>query len=73
LLAVQQRTEAIDIMVQAFGGVLQNMAEQDIADYVNSTILNGEFSTLQELPEIAEALELARKQREEETPETNTP
>jgi len=73
LQAVQQRTEAIDIMVQAFGGVMQNMTEQDIADYVNSTILNGEFSTLQELPEIAEALELARKQREEEAPETNTP
>jgi tetratricopeptide (TPR) repeat protein len=73
LQAVQQRSEAIDIMVQAFGGVLQNMTEQDIADYVNSTILNGEFSTLQELPEIAEALELARKQREEEAPETNIP
>ena len=72
LQAVQQRSEAIDIMVQAFGGVLQNMTEQDIADYVNSTILNGEFSTLQELPEISEALELARKQREE-APETNTP
>lgn len=73
LQAVQQRSEAVDIMVQAFGGVLQNMTEQDIADYVNSTILNGEFSTLQELPEIAEALELARKQREEEAPETDTP
>jgi len=73
LQAVQQRSETIDIMVQAFGGVLQNMSKQDVADYVNSTILNGEFSTLQELPEIAEALELARKQREEEAPETNTP
>jgi len=73
LQAVQQRSETIDIMVQAFGGVLQNMSKQDVTDYVNSTILNGEFSTLQELPEIAEALELARKQREEEAPETNTP
>lgn len=68
LQAVQERSETIDIMVEAFGGVLQNMTEQDITDYVNSTILNGEFSTLQDLPEIAEALELARKQREEEAP-----
>lgn len=73
LQAVQQRSEAIDIMVRAFGGVLQNMTEQDIADYVNSTILNGEFSTLQNLPEIAAALEQARKKQQEESPETNVP
>ena len=72
LEAVQDRSETIDIMVQAFGGVLQNMTEQDMADYVNGTILNGEFSTLQELPEIADALELVRKQQEE-NPETNIP
>jgi tetratricopeptide (TPR) repeat protein len=60
LQAVQQRSRTIDIMVQAFGGVLQNMSEQDIADYVNGTILNGEFSTLQNIPEIAAALEQAR-------------
>jgi len=73
LQAVQQRSETIDIMVRAFGGVLQNMTEQDIADYVNSTILNGEFSTLQNLPEIAAALEQARKKQQEESPETNVP
>lgn len=73
LQAVQQRSEAIDIMVQAFGGVLQNMTDQDIADYVNSTILNGEFSTLQNLPEIAAALEHARNQQQEESPESSTP
>lgn len=60
LQAVQQRSGEIDTMVQAFGGVLQNMTDQDIADYVNSTILNGEFSTLQNMPEIAAALEQAR-------------
>jgi tetratricopeptide (TPR) repeat protein len=63
LQAVQQRSNTIDIMIQAFGGVLQNMTEQDIADYVNGTILNGEFSTLQNLPEIAAALEEARNQQ----------
>ena len=73
LKAVQERSETIDIMVQAFGGVLLNMTEQDIADYVNSTILNGEFSTLQNIPEIAEALELARIQREQEASDTNVP
>jgi len=73
LKAVQERSETIDIMVQAFGGVLQNMAEQDITNYVNSTILNGEFSTLQNIPEIAEALEQARLQREQEFSETTAP
>jgi hypothetical protein len=73
LQTVQQRSETIDIMVQAFGGLLQNMAEQDIADYVNGVILNGEFSTLQNLPEIAAALEQARKQQQEEPPEPNVP
>jgi len=73
LQAVQERSDAIDIMVQAFGGVMQNMNDQDLADYVNGTILNGEFSTLQNIPEIAAALEQARKQRQEESPETGTP
>jgi tetratricopeptide (TPR) repeat protein len=71
--AVQERSDTIDIMVHAFGGVLQNMDDQGLADYVNSTILNGEFSTLQNIPEIAEALELARQQKEKETSETSTP
>ena len=73
LQAVQERSDTIDIMVQAFGGVMQNMNDQDLADYVNGTILNGEFSTLQNIPEIAAALELARKQQEEEPSETGTP
>jgi len=73
LQAIQERSETIDIMIQAFGGVMQNMTEQDIADYVNGTILNGEFSTLQNLPEIAAALEEARNQQQEESPETSIP
>ncbi|OHB61185.1 MAG: hypothetical protein A2168_08615 [Planctomycetes bacterium RBG_13_50_24] len=66
LQAVKERSDTIDIMVQAFGGVMANMTDQDLADYVNGTILNGEFSTLQNIPEIAAALEQARKQQEEE-------
>jgi tetratricopeptide (TPR) repeat protein len=73
LQAVQQRSEAIDIMVKAFGSVLQNMTDQDIADYVNSTILNGEFSTLQNLPEVAAALEQARNQQQKESSKANVP
>jgi len=73
LQAIGDRSATIDIMAQAFGGVLPNMTEQDLADYVNGTILNGEFSTLQDIPEIAAALEQARKQREEESSETGTP
>ena len=73
LQAVQQRSETIDIMVQVFGGVMANMNEQDLADYVNGTILNGEFTTLQNIPEIAAVLEEARKQQEEESSETDTP
>ncbi len=73
LQAIQERSDTIDIMVQTFGGVMQNMNDQDLADYVNGTILKGEFSTLQDIPEIAEALEQARKQQEEESSETGTP
>ena len=73
LQAIQERSDTIDIMVQAFGGVMANMNDQDLADYVNGIILNGEFSTLQNIPEIAAALELARKQEEEESSETGTP
>ena len=73
LQAIQERSETIDLMIQAFGGVMANMTDQDLSDYVNGTILNGEFSTLQNIPEIAAALEQARKQQEEEPSETDTP
>ncbi|HCO96038.1 MAG TPA: hypothetical protein DIU00_19210 [Phycisphaerales bacterium] len=73
LQAVGDRSETIDIMVQAFGPVMANMGEQELADYVNGTIINGEFSTLQNIPEIAAALEQARRQRQEESSETGTP
>ena len=73
LQAIQERSDTIDIMVQALASVMQNMNDQDLADYVNGTILNGEFSTLQNIPEIAAALEQARKLQEEEPSETDTP
>ncbi|MBN2131334.1 MAG: hypothetical protein JW741_17670 [Sedimentisphaerales bacterium] len=57
LQAIQQRSATIDTMIQGFGQVMANMTEQDFADYVEGTILNGEFATLQSIPEIAAALE----------------
>jgi len=69
LQAIDQRSSTIDVMVQAFGGVLQNMTDQDIANYVDNTILSGEFSTLQNIPEIAQALQQAQTQSAEESPE----
>ena len=71
--AILERSETVDVMVQAFGGVLQSMDDQDLADYVNGVILNGEFTTLQSMPEIAAALELARLQREQEASEVDVP
>jgi hypothetical protein len=73
LQAIQERSSAIDVMVEAFGGVLQKMTEEDIADYVDGTIINGEFSTLQDIPEIAEALEQAKKEQNNESSEVNNP
>ena len=57
LQAVQQRSATIDTMIQGFCTVMANMTEQDFAGYVEGTILNGEFATLQSIPEIAAALE----------------
>ncbi|MHC4557055.1 MAG: hypothetical protein ACYTFW_08315 [Planctomycetota bacterium] len=73
LQAIQERSSTIDVMVEAFGGVLQNMTEEDIADYVDGTIMNGEFSTLQDIPEIAEALEQAKREQNNELSEVNNP
>jgi hypothetical protein len=54
--AIHERSSTIDVMVQAFGEVMAKMSEEDLARYVNQTILNGEFATLLAMPEVAEAL-----------------
>ncbi len=69
LQAIDERSSMIDVMGQAFGGVMQNMTEQDLADYVDGTVLNGEFSTLQAMPEIAEALAQVQQAQENQTNE----
>jgi hypothetical protein len=57
LEAIQERSATIDTMAQGFGSVMANMTEEDLAAYVDGTILNGEFATLQNIPEIAQALQ----------------
>jgi tetratricopeptide (TPR) repeat protein len=73
LQAIDERSSMIDVMAQTFGGVMQNMTDQDIADYVDAIILNGEFSTLQDIPEIAEALAQTSQEQSDQTIESQTP
>jgi tetratricopeptide (TPR) repeat protein len=62
LRAIEERTSMIRVMGQSFGGALQNMTDQDIANYVKGAVLNGEFSTLRNLPGMSEILEQARNE-----------
>jgi len=73
LQSVHERSATIDTMVQGFGTVLPNMTEEDLAGYVDSTILNGEFATLQNIPEIAQALSQPAPALEEGSTETALP
>ena len=73
LQALDERSAMIDVMAQTFGGVMANMTEQDIAAYVDGTVLNGEFSTLQAIPEIADALAQAQQAQEAQIGQTTLP
>jgi len=73
LQAIDERSSMIDVMAQTFGSVMQNMTDQDIADYVDAIVLNGEFSTLQDIPEIAEALAQVSQEQSDQTAEPQTP
>ena len=44
---------------------MAKMSEEDLARYVDQTIPNGEFATLQGMPEIAEALVQAQAKMDE--------
>jgi len=70
LQAIQERSAKIDTMVQGFGSVMANMTEEDLAAYVDGTILNGEFATLQNIPEIAQALQQVRASPQIEATQT---
>jgi tetratricopeptide (TPR) repeat protein len=73
LQAIQERSATIDTMAQGFGSVMANMTEEDVAAYVDGTILNGEFATLQSIPEIAQALQQAQPSLQNETGQTTPP
>jgi tetratricopeptide (TPR) repeat protein len=45
--AINERSTQITDMANRFGTVLGHMTEADMAKYIDATILNGEFSTLQ--------------------------
>jgi hypothetical protein len=58
-------------MAQSFGSVMANMTEEDLAAYVDGVILNGEFATLQNIPEIAQALQQAQASPQIQATQTN--
>ncbi len=73
LQAVQERSATIDTMIEGFGAVMPSMSEEDWAGYVDSTILNGEFATLQNIPEIAQALNQTQPAPAEAPGQTSLP
>ena len=73
LQAVQERSATIDTMIEGFGTVMASMTEEDWAGYVDSTILNGEFATLQNIPEIAQTLNQTQPAPEEAPGQTALP
>ena len=54
------KTNEVHGMAQRGGSVMAQMTEEDLAAYVDGTILNGEFATLQGIPQIAQALQQAQ-------------
>jgi tetratricopeptide (TPR) repeat protein len=73
LQAVQERSATIDTMAQGFGSVMAKMTEADLAAYVDGTIMNGEFATLQGIPDIAQALQQAQAVPSEEVSQAAPP
>jgi len=62
LRAAEERRSIIKTMGKAFDGAFRSMTEEEIATFVERTIQSGEFSTLRDMPGVAEALERARSQ-----------
>jgi tetratricopeptide (TPR) repeat protein len=73
LQAIQERSATIDVMAQSFDSVMANMTDEDVAAYVDGTILNGEFATLQSIPEIAQALQQTQASAPAATGEAKPP
>lgn len=73
LQVIQERSATIDTMAQGFGSVMAKMTEADLAAYVDGTIFNGEFATLQSIPEIAQTLQQAQAPGPKEAAQTTSP
>jgi tetratricopeptide (TPR) repeat protein len=56
LQALEERLSLIKVMAGSFGDIMRDMSEEDIANYVRSTIRSGEFSTLRDISGVEEAL-----------------
>jgi tetratricopeptide (TPR) repeat protein len=64
LASLEDRLSLMKAMASSFGADFQNMTEEDIAKYVDGVIRNGEFSTLRDLPGVADAVRRAREQEQ---------
>ena len=47
--AVQARATQVNAMAANFGSVLERMSDQEIVSYIESTLMHGEFTTLQRM------------------------
>jgi len=74
-LNIAQR-DGLDQTLHGFarGDILvANMTDEDVAACVDGTILNGEFATLQSIPEIAQALQQSQASAPAATGQTKPP
>jgi tetratricopeptide (TPR) repeat protein len=62
LASVEDRLSLMKAMTRSSGAAFEDMTEQDIANYVDGIIRNGEFSTLRDWPGVAEAVRRAREE-----------
>ncbi len=73
LRKAESQRKAADRKVERLEQEVAALTEQDLADYVDGTVLSGEFSTLQAMPEIAEALAQAQQAHDSQTNQTTQP
>ncbi len=62
LASLDDRLSLMKAMTSSFGATLGSMTEEDIANYVDGVIRNGEFSTLRDWPGVAEAVRRVREE-----------
>jgi len=70
LIAIDDRMSQMRTMGQAFEGAMESMTDDDLANFVDGVIVNGEFEAMQTVPEVDEALQQVREASEME-PQTD--